>query len=370
MLNKKIHIVSFNVPYPPDYGGIIDIYFKIKALHQAGAHIRLHCFEYDRPPAPELEKLCDTVYYYPRKLGSRRQLSWLPYIVNTRNHQDLLANLLADISPVLFEGLHSCYFLDHPLLAAYPKLVRAHNLEHAYYHSLGQSENTYRKYYYLIEALRLKYFERKLQEASLILGISATETDYFQEKYGHSLHLPAFHPFTRISSQEGKGDYILYHGNLSISENQQAVKFLLDEVFSEITCSFVIAGKNPPGWLVAQIKDIPHVTLIENPSIEKMDVLIREAHICLIPTFQSTGLKLKLLASLFGGRHCITTPHMLEGTGLNDLCHIAGSAPEMIGLINTYMKKSFTLDEIYQRKQQLDNLYSNEKNAQKIMAVL
>ena len=29
---KNINIVSFDIPYPPNYGGIIDVFYKIKAL--------------------------------------------------------------------------------------------------------------------------------------------------------------------------------------------------------------------------------------------------------------------------------------------------------------------------------------------------
>ena len=30
--DKEVHIVSFDVPYPPNYGGVIDVFYKIKTL--------------------------------------------------------------------------------------------------------------------------------------------------------------------------------------------------------------------------------------------------------------------------------------------------------------------------------------------------
>ncbi|MEI7802398.1 MAG: mannosyltransferase, partial [Bacteroidota bacterium] len=45
-MTNQLHIISFNVPYPPDYGGVIDVYYKIKALKEAGVKIHLHCYEY------------------------------------------------------------------------------------------------------------------------------------------------------------------------------------------------------------------------------------------------------------------------------------------------------------------------------------
>lgn len=47
MLNSpitKLHIVAFDVPYPPDYGGVIDIFYKLKSLNDAGCKIYFHCF--------------------------------------------------------------------------------------------------------------------------------------------------------------------------------------------------------------------------------------------------------------------------------------------------------------------------------------
>lgn len=86
---NKLHIVSFDIPYPADYGGVIDVFFKIKALYEAGVKIHLHCFEYHRPPAPELDQYCEKVSYYPRKISSRLLFHKLPYIVISRQSDEL-----------------------------------------------------------------------------------------------------------------------------------------------------------------------------------------------------------------------------------------------------------------------------------------
>ncbi len=58
MKNRSINIISFNIPYPPNYGGIIDVYYKLKSLHNLGVKIYLHCFDYGRGIKNELEKIC------------------------------------------------------------------------------------------------------------------------------------------------------------------------------------------------------------------------------------------------------------------------------------------------------------------------
>ncbi|MCC8094833.1 MAG: glycosyltransferase family 1 protein, partial [Tannerellaceae bacterium] len=68
-MDRYLNIIALNIPWPPNYGGIIDIYYKIKALHALGIKIILHCFEYERGASPELDSLCDQVYYYKRRTG-------------------------------------------------------------------------------------------------------------------------------------------------------------------------------------------------------------------------------------------------------------------------------------------------------------
>ena len=370
-METALQLVAFNIPYPPDYGGVIDIFYKVKALSECGIKVYLHCFQYDRPQAPELEKFCAKIYYYKRKSGVRYQLSAKPYIVNTRSNDQLLSNLSENKHPILFEGLHTCIYLDHPLFAQHLRLVRNHNVEHEYYLNLAQSEpSLFKKLFFRIEAYKLKRFEKVLKNASHLLCISPNDNFYFDQHYGHSHFIPAFHPFSEIKSQAGRGKYILFHGNLSVHENIQAVEFLLKNVFSQIKQEVIIAGKNPTDQLIQKIKQFPNIKLIPNPENEQMEALIRDAHICLIPTFQDTGLKLKLLASLFSGRFCLTNTPMVHKTGLEHLCHIADTSDEMIKQINALFFQDFTLEEIEKRKNILEDAFSNRHNAMKIIHIL
>ncbi|RXM39833.1 hypothetical protein BOQ62_09820 [Chryseobacterium sp. CH21] len=66
---KQLHIISFNDPYPPTYGGIIDVYYKIKALSALGIKIHLHCFIDQTPDKidPEIEEITENVFFIKRK---------------------------------------------------------------------------------------------------------------------------------------------------------------------------------------------------------------------------------------------------------------------------------------------------------------
>ena len=85
-MERYLNIIAFNIPWPANYGGIIDVYYKIKALHQCGVKIILHCFEYERAHSPELEAICEKVFYYKRHTGLRTNITLLPYNVYSRKH--------------------------------------------------------------------------------------------------------------------------------------------------------------------------------------------------------------------------------------------------------------------------------------------
>ncbi len=363
-METALQLVAFNIPYPPDYGGVIDIFYKVKALSECGIQVYLHCFEYNRPQAKELEQYCTKVFYYPRKKGIRYQLSAKPYIVITRVNDILISNLSENKSPILFEGLHTCFYLGHPALANHIQVVRTHNIEHEYYLNLSRSEqNPFKKLFFWMESVKLAAYEKVLQQASLLFCISPNDNYRFDRKFGNAYFIPAFHPFSEIKSKTGRGEYILFHGNLSVSENIQAVNYLINNVFPKINHPIVIAGKNPPEYLIGKISQFPKIQLIANPDNDQMDELIQNAQICLLPTFQDTGLKLKLLASLFSGRFCIANTPMIHKTGLEHLCHLADSPNEMIRKIEGLFLQDFTSEEIEKRKLVLEDAFSNRLNA-------
>ena len=136
MPTLNLHIISFDIPYPANYGGVIDVFYKIKALHRAGIGIHLHCFEYQRSPAKELEKYCASVHYYRRKTGLTANFSLKPYIVASRMSAQLVENLLNDDFPILFEGLHTCGFMADKRLKGRFLIYRESNIEHQYYFHL------------------------------------------------------------------------------------------------------------------------------------------------------------------------------------------------------------------------------------------
>jgi hypothetical protein len=364
---KHLHIVSFNVPYPPDYGGVIDVFYKIKALHELGVKIYLHCFTYGREQSEELAQICEQVFYYPRKKFYQAIYSKIPYIVGSRKSDELLSNLTADDHPILFEGLHTCFYLNHPALRDKIKAVRMHNVEWDYYRSLKEAERNYLiKFYFHYESKKLKRFEDDLKYADKIFAISKSDYEYLRLSYENIFFVSAFHNNDDVTSKPGKGNFILYQGNLSVAENNQAAMFIAKKIAEGLPFKFVIAGKQPTNALKKEVKGIPNIELIESPPFEKMAQLMADAQINLLFTFQNTGIKLKLLNSLYRGRFCVVNGRMVNYTGLERLCIVEDNPNATKRVISDLMEMDFTQHEIDKRKRLLEEDFGNHANALKI----
>jgi len=344
-----VNIISFDVPFPANYGGVIDVYYKLVWLKQAGIKIHLHCFSYGRSVAPELEVLCEKVYYYKRKTGIVSNFSLLPYTVKSRQSKELEKNLLSNNFPILFEVLHTCYLLN----------------DERFKHR--------KKIYLKIEAKKLKRFETVLNFADIILSVNQKDTQYFKVNYPKSKihYLPSFHENEQVTSLLGKGKFILFHGNLSVSENYEAALWLIKNVFSKISYKVIIAGLNPPEILFNASKNYNHIELIASPDSKKMDELISTAHLHILYTKQPTGLKLKLLNVLFKGRFVICNSSMISGTGIqkNSCLLIANESLEFIKEINFSLNKEFTELNFIERQNQVFD-FNNFNNCAQLIEII
>lgn len=371
LLSFAINIVSFDVPFPANYGGVIDVYYKLAWFKKMNVDVYLHCFAYGRKESTELEALCKKVYYYPRKTGITANFSSLPYTVKSRQSQDLEKNLLANDFPILFEVLHTCYLLKDERFKGRIKIYRHSNIEHTYYRHLAKVEKSFLKKMYLgIEANKLEKFEPIVNHADYIFAVNEDDVNYFRKKHTapETFYIPSFHPNDEVNIKPGKGGFVLYHGNLSVAENYEAAEWLIQHVFSKITHHVIIAGLNPPQFLKEKIKPYGHIRLIENPGEEEMKDLVENAHVHCLYTAQATGLKLKLLNVLFRGRFVVTNQNMLAGTGFSANQSMLVSE-KMLREVNNCFGLEFSIAEFEARKAMLEN-FSNEKNMNEIIRIV
>lgn len=369
-MSKHLHIISHDVPWPADYGGVVDIFQTIVWLKKNNISIHLHCFFKERLPAPELNKYCVSVQYYKRKKSGIIS-SNIPYIVKSRSSKALIAQLKKDNYPVLMQGMHSTWPLYKNLSGNRKIFIRTFNTEQVYYDFLATHEkNKLKKLYFKRESNLLKQYERDMASKAPLITLSKKDRIYFAALGGDARFIPALLPWQEVTSKTGAGGYCLYHGNLSVTENAKAAEWLIGDVFTYTSFPLVIAGKNPSERLKQIIQFNPSVKLVENPADETMQELIENAHIHVLPSFNNTGVKLKLLNALYNGRHCIVNAAAVEGSGLDPVSHICNSATEFRDKINELKDMSFDDTEIQQRRIFLQELYNNEKNAAELISLI
>jgi hypothetical protein len=243
-------------------------------------------------------------------------------------------------------------------------------VESQYYRQLYLAERSLlKKIYYLHESNLLRGYEQRIAPKVKILAVSSKDKEHYQQEFGATdiETLPVFLPFRDIESKEGTGCFCLYHGNLSVAENEQVVVWLLKKVFSQMEMPFIISGKNPSARLQRLTEQYPHVCLIPNPSEEEMHDLITKAQVNILPSFNCTGVKLKLLNALYNGRHCIVNKDAVEGTGLEGICHIASGADDVRCYISELFARPFRRDDIEARKKVLEDIYDPKENLEKLM---
>lgn len=362
----KVHLVSFDVPFPADYGGVIDVFYKLKALKLAGCEVVLHCYEYGRGEQPALKDVAAAVRYYKRRTGLITWMSDLPYIVAGRNSPELFEQLTADEAPVILEGIHCTAPLPELKRRGKKVFVRCHNVESAYYGALAGSEpRSWKRIHFKREADKLKNYETCLEQADGLFSISKADHQWYSKRFSRVHYVPAFHPSEAVRITPGTGTFALYHGNLSVRENEEAAIFLVEQVFRGSGMKLKIAGDRPSTVLMKVIASVPEAEWC--PWNER---LISEAQVHVLPTFQSTGIKLKLLKALHQGRHCVVNTPMIRETGLGSLCHVADSPDQWRRILADLWKIPVPEEELKKRQELLGNEFSNENNVKKLIGLL
>ena len=375
-MSRHLHIVCLDVPWPADYGGAIDMMNRIMQLKKMDIKIHLHYFSYNERGTPnELNQFCESIHVYERKKGHHGLSLHLPYIVASRINPELIDNLRADNYPILLEGLHCTGVLSYLDIQNRKVVVRMHNDESTYYKELARAELSLpKKFFFYRESKLISKYTAGLPASCTYACLSHTDAQVFREQFhlSHVKYLSVFPTWQEVKGEEGMGNLCLYHGNLSVPENEKAAIWLLEKVFTQIRKPFVIAGKKPSRRLQKIAHLCQHTCLVADPSETEMNDLIRKAHINVLPSFNKnvTGIRLKLLHALYEGRHCIVNAPMVDGTGLEAACHMGTTANAFASIIAQLYHQPFTPEEINLRKKMLCENFQNERNARQLMQYL
>ena len=361
--------MTFAVPYPPNYGGAIDVWNRLRALHAEGAAISLHCFIYGQHlPQSKLQEVASEVHYYPRSIWPVFFAKGQPFVISSRQDKQLLKRLKDKPFPILFEGMQTTGWIED--LPDQQKLLRAHNVEHQYYHKLSENSSGFRSMIFNRESQCLEDYEcTHTKDFDTIFSISEPDHQWFTGKGGKSLHLPPFHGLKEVDIDLGFGKYLLYQGDLSIEINQRAVLDLIRMIPEKFPLSFVIAGRAGDQSFESKISSFPNIQREADVSPQKMISLIRHAQAIIVHSLHAEGIKLKLFPALFHGRHIIANPLSATHSPLDEV--IRFYEPDNFGQVLTEVSKTpFDEKALERRKQILATLPDDATKARQILRYL
>ncbi len=142
------------------------------------------------------------------------------------------------------------------------------------------------------------------------------------------------------------------------------------KAFKALPYKLIIAGRNPSDQLKKLVSSGANTVLVENPSEKEMQHLVEHAQVNILLSYNSTGIKLKLLNALYNGRHCVTNEAGVKGTGLEKLCHIIHDESFLKQELPALMKLELTAEEINERQCILYSMFNNELNAKNMISAI
>lgn len=369
---KELQLISFNYPYPPSYGGIIDVYYKIKALADLGIKVHLHCFVDHIPETVdlEIESITDRIFFYKKKKNPLYFFSAVPYAAAIRTSDALLGNLMKINAPILFEGLQTTSVISRLKNKDHSLYLRFHNNEAEYYKGLSSSEkNIFKKIIYKIESLKYAGYQKKyLKRFERVFCLSEKEFNEVGSYSKNALPIHIFHGNISVKHLGKKGDYFLFHGDLSISDNKKALEKTIS-LFKDLPQhKLIIASDRAGDDLKRKISSITNISLVPIETNENLHRLFENAQANILLSYQNSGTKVKLFNALYNSRFVIINQNITDDKVLMGLCCFAATSEEIRQQIIETANSEYNDNEI--RRKVLKEGYSDDTKAEEMASVI
>jgi hypothetical protein len=339
----KILVVSPDLPYPPNHGGRVDIWNRIRLLselnHEVDLVVTTNESTLNIEDESEFRRHVKNVFFFPRKIKPLHFFRGTPYQVSSRLQ---LKNFQTtnEYDYVILESEANSPILDSPSIKKAKILLRIHNNESQYYKSLFKStKNILKKTYYLYESLAYYNHSKKIKSrADAILHISSDELSAEpKENKVKSFFLP---PYINLSTlkkiNNSDQEKVLFIGNLFTENNISGLQWYIDSVHPKLARTnekyeLVIAGNTRGKKFPVKNTNQDNIKIIDSP--KTLDELYENASIFIIPLLEGAGVKLRAVNAISEGIAIVATSTGIEGLELEDREHyLLGDSSEMFCL--------------------------------------
>lgn len=373
--NKKILIVASDFIYPPDHGGNVDIWYRLKCFYNLGFKIDLIC-TVKKKPALKNEKIVkhyiNKLIILYRKKNIINLLSKKPFPMKVRENLKKIDLSYEYYDYVFMEGGTVTLILENKTLKYKHLILRVHNDDSVYYNQLMQSENIlWKKLYYLIESYKYKYLYKYIfKRISNCMFISYNEMEKYRKKYINSniCFLPSAVELN-LKKQSLDTRNVLIISSLFMVNNKEAIRFYIEKIHP-LLCdisgyNLIIAG-NSRGEGVNWIKKLTcqynNIKIFDTP--ENLDELYSISSIFVNPMLHGAGVKLKTINAIVNGLPVVSTSVGNEGTGLKPgkEIYVSDDVEEYVNYIKILLNSRKKRMDLVNNAQQYIKVHYNQKN--------
>lgn len=324
--SKKILVVSGFSPYPPIFGGAIDVLERIKGLKSLGHQVDLIITDKINPTQIQLVELgmyVENFYFAKRKNQLQQLLGNLPLqLLSRKGLAKVEINRHYDL--VILES-EFCWPITLNKSITYNKIaVRVHNIESHYFKMLGRSSNSLKeKVYYKIETVKIKKLSSLVFDKVDRLWFISKDDLIRVNLADKSIFMPFPINQLFVSPFVKKGNTIVFMGSLFMQNNIFGLDWYLKNVHPLLELQlpnyhlYIVGSlKEPNEEIEKRYRRLPNVTLVINA-----DCLLeyyQKAQVFINPMFHGSGVKVKSVNALVNGVPLVSTSIGAEGIGLTE----------------------------------------------------
>lgn len=381
----KIIFVSALFPYPLHSGGQVRMFNLIKKLSQKH---EITLFSFIRSESENAFK--KNVSFCSKVITVMRGGAWqgryvipavtgtYPLLMSTYNNSQMRDLIADELAKTAYDGIHIEPGYIWPCLPKtnLPVVVSEHNIEHEVY--AGFVRQSALRLPLWLDVWKLKMWEAKIwKKAAKVTAVSEEDKKYISASSGSKkvdvinngvdLSTFAYKPKNKRMSEAMTYVYI---GNFAWIENQDAVKYLLSEIWPAISrrypkATLRIVGKNLPGDIKNMARDERVIFL---DSVDRIQTELQNADIMLAPIRIGGGTKYKILEAMASGLPVITTKQGAMGLHAkhNKELFIAESGKDILKCVDMIADSGWRLNVVSAARKLIESQYSWDSIAEKL----
>lgn len=323
---KEILVVSGFIPFPPIFGGAIDVWERIKGLYNLGYEIDLVVTDKNNPTEEQkvqLKKFIRHFYFVKRENKVQQLFHKLPLQFLSRKGLKYL-KINQQYHCIILES-EFCWAITLNDTIKYKNvIIRVHNIESLYFKMLGKSAtNLKEKIYYKLETVKIKKFSHTVFQKADRLWFISKDDLIVSNLPQKSIFMPFPINDAFVEPTIKKGANVVFMGSLFMQNNLYGLDWYIKNVHpllvNEISdYHFYIIGslKEENFELEKKYKQLKKVTVVINAPC--LRAYYEKATVFINPMFHGSGVKVKSVNALVNGVSLVSTSIGVEGIGLTN----------------------------------------------------